>query len=480
MKLIRIFKLHGIVQPHNPCRYILLTILFSVTSIIAPACKSSKVQKPEASYKQAYQASPSFINIPVSMSESELENKINQQFKGLIYEDNNMEDDNLAVKAWKKSDVDVELQGTQMKYTVPLKLWIKTGLKMEKFGVNLSSGFKEVEGEIALHFVTDFSIDENWEFKTTTTSDGYQWLKTPKVNLGPVQLPITFIADRLMASNTDYLSQEIDRQIASQFDLKTYMQDFWQNMQQPVLLSEEYPLWLVVKPKKILMTPFENNLGQLTSTIGVEAMSEVVMGKKPKLDITDELPPFEMHLYVDDLFEINIVADIPYSEAQTLVNSYIQGKTFTSGKRKVTVSDVEMYGKDDDLIISTEVKGDINGKLYLTGKPSYNPKTATIEITNLDFELETKNFLHKTAAWMFKSKFKRSLEPYLKFPLQENIEDVKKQVQDSLNNNEIFHGVVVNGNLDKMEIETVMLNPESMKVVVVSKGKMRVNISGLN
>lgn len=458
---------------------VLFCLLFFSMSI--SSCKGkNKVQKPEASYNNVYEAEPSILNIPIHIPAEELERKINQQFTGLIYEDNNMEDDNVMVKAWKKEDIAINLEGTTMSYSVPLRLWIKAGLKVEKFGISLPAVSKEVEGEITLHFTTTMSIQENWEMNTKTQSQGYNWMVTPKVNLGFMDLPITFIADRLVASNQEYISSEIDHQIKGQFNLKEYMQDFWENIQDPILVSEEYNLWMTLLPSKIQMTPFENRNDTIFSTVGIEAMSEVVMGVKPKMEKQEELPPFEMHFHIDDQFSVNIVADIPYSEAEQMVNESMVGETFASGKRAITVKKIELYGQDDQLVINTTVEGDFNGSMYLIGTPIYDPETSTIEITDIDFELETRNFLHKTAAWLFKSKFKRTLAPYLKFPLQENIDLMKEQVQESLNDNEIFFGVTVNGTLDDINIEEVFLDPEGMKLIIVSKGKMKVDIGGLN
>ncbi|MBK7214071.1 MAG: DUF4403 family protein [Bacteroidales bacterium] len=122
--------------------------------IALSSCKTAFIpEQPVESYQSyIYKPKPSLINVPVEMKVSELETFLNRQLTGLIYEDNSLEDnggDNLMVKAWKKDLIKLNFDKGQFIYTVPLKLWIKAGWKIEKFGISLSD-YREVNAEISL------------------------------------------------------------------------------------------------------------------------------------------------------------------------------------------------------------------------------------------------------------------------------------------------------------------------------------------
>ena len=79
---------------------------------------------------------PSTIIIPVSIDIKDLERKVNNELNGLVYEDNSLDDnnhDNMMIKAWKRDYFDINLNGNEISYRLPLKLWVKAGFKLEKF-----------------------------------------------------------------------------------------------------------------------------------------------------------------------------------------------------------------------------------------------------------------------------------------------------------------------------------------------------------
>jgi hypothetical protein len=119
----------------------ILPVLF-LSAILIAGCRSTLLpEKPAESYQEfRYEPKPSLINLPVEMKVSELELFLNKQLTGLIYEDNSLEDnggDNLMVKAGRRQ-YQAEFRQGQFTYNVPLKLWIKAGWKIDKFGITLS------------------------------------------------------------------------------------------------------------------------------------------------------------------------------------------------------------------------------------------------------------------------------------------------------------------------------------------------------
>lgn len=61
---------------------------------------------------------------------------------------------------------------------------------------------------------------------------------------------------------------------------------------------------------------------------------------------------------------------------------------------------VSIWHKDGKMVIALDVLGSINGTLYLNGFPQYNPKTKEIYFDKLDYVLDTKSKLMRTANWL--------------------------------------------------------------------------------
>jgi hypothetical protein len=69
---------------------------------------------------------PSFITLPITVKLQDIENQTNLLLNGLIYQDNNIDDDDIEIKVWKlapsPSYTPMKKSGDRIKITLPLKL----------------------------------------------------------------------------------------------------------------------------------------------------------------------------------------------------------------------------------------------------------------------------------------------------------------------------------------------------------------------
>ena len=453
-----------------------MLLLLLITTLIS--CKSIKITRPEEVYGTAnYTAKPSVINLPFYINMSDIQNKLNKQFSGLIYEDNSLEDnnnDNIMVKAWKKEDFAINYENNLLWYRIPLKLWIKAGWKVSKLGITLSD-YREVNAEIALKFKTKFSINKDWSFTTTTVSDGFEWLSTPVMKVGPIDVPITYIGNTILSTNKDRLTKEIDNAVKSNFSLRKYVQDMWVTMQKPIKINDSYNLWLKLNPQQFSATQLSNQNGKLKITLGIKSIIETYMGDDPKSTSNPNLPDFVQAKTLDNSFVINLMSEVSYKSADSLAKQFLKGKTFIQGKKTVTVTDIKVYGNYDKMVIGTTLKGSINGTIYLTGIPYYDKETQTVKIKNIDYDIETKNKLLKTADWLMHGTFIKMIEPAMSMPIGNNLEESRKMIQKQLTNNHNTKNNLLNGTLSNLSIEDIFLTPESIKVLVSIKGNLAID-----
>jgi len=451
-----------------------ILFLFALSSILM-SCKSLKIQRPEEAYvSPEYSPKSSVINLPFYINLIDIQNSINKKFSGLLYEDNSLEDndfDNIMVKAWKKEDFYINYENNQLWYRIPLKLWIKAGYKIEKFGLKVAD-YREINAEIALKFKTTFFINKDWTITTYTVSDGYEWLSTPVIKIGPVDVPIKFIANSILKKNQSLISNEIDKAIKQKFSLRKYIQDIWLIMQKPIKINNEYNLWLKLNPQEISSTPIISQNGKIKISMGVKSLVESYMGEEPKVIPNTGLPDFKIVKALDNNFVINLMADISYKSADTLAKQFLKGKTFTQDKKSVTVTDINVYGNNNKMIIGATLAGSLNGIVYFTGKPIYDSATASIKIKEIDFELETKNTLLKTATWLLHNRFIKMIEPSLVFPMGDKLTQSKALIQKELSNKYVTKNILLNGHLKDLKIENIFLTPESIKILLSFNGNL--------
>nr|WP_295921088.1 DUF4403 family protein [uncultured Dyadobacter sp.] len=426
----------------------------------------------------------SVLNVPVEIPVSEIENQINAKIKGLIYEDNSYEDennDNLKAKVWKISPIRVVAIDSSFLLEVPLKIWVSAGYKISPLGVTMS-GYKDTEFSIRIRLISKIGITPQWQLKSETYVDSYDWISDPSIKVAGINIPIKAMVSRLLNKNFDKITQAIDEQVAVNPELKKNAELAWNVARQPVMLAKEYDTWLVIVPTGVVMTPLlaKNNI--LRAVIGIKGYTQTITSAvKPQIVATQKLPDLQLVDKVQEDFKIGLISVVSYEEAARLATAKFAGEKFSflNGKYSVEVASVEMYGQNDRLVIKAGLKGGINGDIYLKGTPYYDPATQQLSLKGLDYDLDTKNSIIRTAGWLLQGQFSRMMEKRMVFPVGEQISEAKKTVQKALSNYKVTEGVVVKGILSDIVPDKVYLTPKHLYSVVFATGKVNLKVGGL-
>ena len=454
----------------------LLLLLFTFA-----ACKTSSLptEKPAETYSAFnYEPVVSTISLLVEMKVTALEALLNRQLTGLIYEDNSLDDnggDNIMVKAWKKENIKLGFEKGQFSYRVPLKLWIKAGWKISQFGITLSD-YRELNAEIALKFSSSVVVNRDWTVTTVTTSDGYEWLSKPTLKIGPVDLPITFIADMIIKYNTATINSAIDEGLQQSLDLKTNALQAWTEIQKPMLLSEEYGLWLRISPKTIAAMPISGGKGIIKHTSAIQGVAECFTGKEPPSRINRVLPELQTASKLPDDFLANVVSYIGYEYLDSITRLMLVNTSYTFGKKKITINGVSVYGNENKMIIATDVSGSIKGKLYFAGIPIYRIADSSIILKDLQFSVQTRNVLLKSASWLANSGIEKMIGKSMAYPVGADIRETYDMMAESLRKYELGEGFYITGTLSGLEVMQPVLAPAGIIAPVSIKGKLAVKL----
>jgi hypothetical protein len=444
-------------------------------------CKSSElsIERPVEKYNTFnFVPEPSTISLPVEIKVTSLEALLNKQLSGLLYEDNSLENnggDNLMVKAWKKENISLSYDKGQFSYRVPLKLWIKAGWKIDKFGISLSD-YREMNAEIALKFHSSVSVGKDWSVVTVTQSDGYEWLSKPTLKIGPIDLPITFIADMIIKYNMETINSAIDEGLQQSLDLKTNVASVWTEIQKPMLLSDEYGLWLRISPKTIGAMPLSGGKGIIRHTTVMQGVAECFTGKEPPSRINPVLPELSPVTKPNEGFIANVVSYIGYDYLDSITRRMLVNTSYTFGNKKITINNVAIYGNETKMIIATDVSGSIKGKLYFAGVPDYRSSDSSIILNDLKFSVQTQNVLLKSAAWLANSGIEKAISKNMIYPVGADLRETYHELEESIKKYELGEGFFISGILSGMDVLHPTLAPAGIIAPVRIKGKLLVTM----
>lgn len=434
----------------------------------------------------------STVNVPVSISLADVERQINAQVSGLTYEGNSADDPTAdrrypyMTKVWKRGSIRVRAGLTDadtdapkdsvFAFDVPLRIWTKAGVSVLGF-----TQFKETEFEIDLHFTTRFSIDPDWSVTTQTKANGYDWVKKPAFRIAGFDIPIAGFVGKIIDNNLGTITQSLDQQVRKNIDLKTPVLQAWNTLRQPYLISDQYRTYLLIVPKRIVSTPLQFSQNFIRTSIGIEGYTLTSTGSKPDVRPAVTLPNLVMVKQVPNQFRVGLLAEATYPEVAKVAAQEMVGKTFgfSDNRYSVTITDMDVYGQNDNLIIKAGLKGSVDGHIFLRGKPYYDADTKTILLHDLTFDLDTRSLLQRTASWLLKGTLARTMEKSLVFPVGPQLDELRKTLQTQLTNNHVAKGVVLNGHLDDLRPDQVYLTSTSLLAVIYAQGQVDVRVEGL-
>jgi hypothetical protein len=460
--------------------YCLLPVTFCVLFI---ACQSPTTTQPKAPV-EAYQHTnmqiqsekhKSVVHVPVELSIAELSRHLNTQVQGLIYEDYDRKE-GFKIKVWKRAPIVAEARDSLLYYTVPLRVWGEKTYQV--LGV---SAAQSTEFQINLKFMTRFGVAPDWKVITQTASAGFDWVTKPSIKIAGIEIPITGIISRQISENLEKFSKAIDENIQQNLVVKPYVVQAWNLIREPRLLSEEYRTWLVITPTEILMSPFNVGNGKISATLGIRGFTQTLTGEKPTIKPATEVPNLVVTNDVPQGFQIGLIGVVPYEEASKLAATQFVGKTFDfkEGKYKIEVTSVDIYGQNEKLVIKAGLKGSINGVIYLKGIPYYDSKSRMLMLKNVDYDLDTRSVLLKTANWLLQGRFAKQIEEQFVFPVGGQVDEAQKAIRQQLTNRKVAKGIGFGGRLDTLEPDQVYLTPTSLVALVVAKGRIEIKIEGL-
>jgi hypothetical protein len=456
-------------------------IIFSIACIalFLNSCKTMQIEKPTESYLPSNIA-PALSELPlqVEIDVKKLESSINKKMNGVIFEGSNLSGKDLSVKISKVQNFTFSINNNVIEYRVPLKVWTRFAWKVEKFGMSVGD-FHEATGSIALTYKTSISIDKNWKLVSKTASSGYEWIETPKLNVVGVTVPVTPIANLALSRCDQLISRQIDKSLAEAADLKKYVTQTWTEIQKPREVSAENNVWVRITPKDIYVSPFTTTGNKLNLAVALYTQIESFMGVKPAPNNLVALPPFKYITRPAQQFNVNVGADVTFEKILSIAKAQLINKTFTEGKRSITITDLSIFGSQGKAVFVADVIGSFKGRIYFTGNMTYNPTKVAVEITEPSFDVKTSNVLVKSASWLLHGMILKQLTPYLTYPVKTDLEKMKTDVNKMMNNYSIMDGVSLQGKLNNMSVTSLSLIQGAMRIQANVKGNIILKVDEL-
>lgn len=467
----------------------LLPILL-IALITSCKVKSAIAPVPTKMAAQQVNRPLSTINLPISLQIDDLEEAINTQFKGILYNDNSFEnnnDDNLMLRITKISDFKISAKGDKITIVAPLEVYVNGRVKKDffsmfdqDFGINKS---KEALFKLDVVVNTKLNLNQDWDIITKSEA-GFQWREQPYLELGPIKIPIGSIIETVVNNQISDINKKLDQEITKNIKLKPMAQKFWDQLQNPVVVSERYQTYLKITPEFISMSTIKSDGIKLDVNLGFRSDISVISGYKPEPVELRPLPKLQQQTRSDSTFNLYFNASMPYAFATEHAKKEFVGKQqrFDNGMQLITINDINFFNNGDKIGMMLDInavlkngifKKKFKGIIYALGTPVFNDSTQILSIKNFEFDIKSRDALVGTAEWILKSSLRNKIEEKLHYPMKEQLEKAQKTADEALNNAKI-PGMKIRGKVEQIKPQSITLSEQSIQVIIQSTGRLNV------
>lgn len=257
-------------------------------------------------------------------------------------------------------------------------------------------------GAAMVHARIKIDIDENWQTRGTARLS-YGWTDAPGINFLGQRITFTDQADEKLKPVLKDVEREVAKEIAK-LDVKSQAEQIWRKSFTSLELNRENPpVWLRLKPQRILYGGYTIQGQQTRLNFALEAITESFVSQRPQDHGPTPLPKL-VKQQIEPVLDVNIPVLAEYKHLTPVILRALVRRSERPihipgiGAVKAEFERVTAYGAPDGKIavgITLKVEkqsgseGPTSGKIWITATPVNEAGSAEVRFTNLSVTGDT-------------------------------------------------------------------------------------------
>ncbi len=463
------------------------TTLFLTLALVAASCgrrSLDEIVRPDLGPSTPVPPLPvSTISLPVTVDLRSLAAQVEtavpreQRASGdwTVVARNPVGDFGIRYEAWREP-LTMAMSGDQLNVEAHLFYWLEAAQRVPKpliggsFWQTLAScGRGEPPRAAVLALQTTLAWSPDWRLLPATVALPASYPNKCRITF--LKIDVTDKVDEVFAKGMLTASQMADQAIATQGNLRPLAERVWRQLQEPVMLDSG--VWLAMSPATAAAAPIAGQGMLATTSIMMTATPSVSFGARPAAP-QRALPKLEQARPTTG-FQVAVDGEISFDEATRQLARAFRGKRQKVGGREVTVEDIRVFGSGDMAVLELHLSGDLDGTLYLAGRPVYDDASGALILSDLDYSLETGQMLARAADWLYHGSFRETIAQQARMTLTRKLGEVRQRIERSLNR-VLAPGATLVGKVGSVRPVGVYVTPKSFRARVAIDGTLRLDM----
>ena len=449
------------------------------------SCKTIRVELPLADYKAVEEVSapePSFLSLETELALkpylSEADKRLDKKFSG-------GEDPCEGIQYkyhFDREPLSFELRNQEVLCDIDGKFDLSLSYCPDchnVFGepmciiprVYASCGVGEPKKKVHITYSSKIGITEDFNLHAQTKLKEFQLIDPCKITV--FKYDATPTIEKEVKTSLVQLEKEVDKQLTSA-PIQSTMAEVWQALQEPILVAPYGYFYL--RPQQIgidnLTLKNEGQKARFTTQMVAKPLFSTDVINLPQTRLPKNTP--QANASKISVFNLRTIASYD-SINRFLLRDFDTQQIKINNKKSINIDKVQLLGPQGErLVLSVQFSGTKKGTLYLVVQPYIDPRQH-LRIRDVDYELRTKSVLLHSAKWILHSKLKEQLEATVDVDLSPILLETKAAIEQQINS-EITNGVWLQGKIDELNVQNLLLTTGFLVVDLRLSGKLKLKI----
>jgi hypothetical protein len=400
----------------------------------------------------------SCLNVSIETTAGDIGKALNQAVRKELYR-GSTGTRGLAATIVRNGTIAVSATSNYLYITLPVSMTLGYGM------------FETPAMPLSLRFRASVRVSPDWKLLTEIQYLGLSDLMAEKSRIGPIVLKPREIVEGLTQPVQQMISELVSARINGMFPLKARVNEVWAVAQKPVLLDRNYNAWLQLSPREAMLSPLFAQDDRVKVSVGINAFADLVVGPEPPARPLVPLPALKPVATFDKGFRIALNTDLFYRDLIAAASPLLLGKKFASDGKSLTIKAFDIYGNGDRLVVEVETTGSLDGVIYLTCRPVFDPVTNTFSVEDVDFDIRTESLLLRSADWLLHGTFREMVRERLNMDLTQRLEQTRDLARQALAQVRLAEHVVLKGDVRTLRFSDALVKNDRISFQVYAEGE---------
>lgn len=310
--------------------------------------------------------------IPIEITLDDLEQKINSKIKN-VFMTNKVIDNNMLLTVRRNGRINLQGENNLLLTSIPLDITIQKGTKVNLATINFA---------VTIEVLSDIDVNSDWSLSSNSKVKRFVWKKEPVVKFLGIELNLKNKVQEGLLDKREDIASKVDASIQEKTNLVEPLSRIWHTLQKPhnIIKRTEESIYLFINPSSI--SYISHSIGKQTLTVNVRAEANLNMKSsyESNEDHRIKLPRLTNTRATCENIEISLLGNIKFTDLESTINKHITGMVVTYEGYELTLEHVTIIPSNQDLFLTLNIGGFVEGKLGAMLKIDVDQKTQTISI----------------------------------------------------------------------------------------------------